>query len=122
MTIRKIAILSLAAILALSVGLAIAADPATAPARATPEDKDEHVAAPRRVAIDASAQRHLELTRATSGHLLVKPKINGIDVGWFIFDTGAGITCIDKGVADKLKLPDAGEITATGMGGNKQSR
>jgi hypothetical protein len=64
----------------------------------------------------------LEVTRATSGHLLVKPLVNDHDVGWFIFDTGAGITCIDKAVADKIALPAAGNITAQGMGGDQASK
>lgn len=32
----------------------------------------------------------LEVRRARTGHLLVKPRIDGRDVGWFIFDSGAG--------------------------------
>lgn len=106
----------LAMVLTLITGaLNFAAPPATQP-------DDEEVAAPKQVRVDAAAKAELEVVRATSGHLLVKPTVNGQDIGWFIFDTGAGITCIDKTIAEKLSLPDAGEITASGMGGDKQSR
>lgn len=93
--------------------------PATVPAT-SPAEPD--VAAPESVRFDPAAPRQLEVVRAPTGHLLVKPTVNGQDVGWFIFDTGAGINCIDKGVAEKLALPDGGAITAAGMGGDQQTR
>jgi hypothetical protein len=76
-----------------------------------------HPSAAEDVKYDAEAQGILESKLLTSGHLLVKPLVNGKDVGWFIFDTGAGAMCIDPGVADELDLPAFGEETAVGMAG-----
>lgn len=52
----------------------------------------------------------IEFRRAPTGHLLVKPRIDGKDVGWFIFDTGAGgSTAIDESVIETLGLQRVGE-------------
>lgn len=110
---------------ALIVGGAGAFAQSTHPATPTTEpaaEVAEAQIAPKAVTFDAAANGALEVIRAPSGHLLVKPRVNGKDVGWFIFDTGAGITCLDKAVADQLDLPDSGTITATGMGGDRKSR
>ena len=93
-----------------------------APATQPVESNDAEPSPPRAVVFDAAATGELDVVRAPSGHLLVHPTVNGQDVGWFIFDTGAGINCIDKGVAEKLSLPDGGSITATGMGGSARTR
>lgn len=55
--------------------------------------------------------------RAPTGHLLVKASINGQDCGWFIFDTGAGINCVSKAVAERLSLQPIGSVPARGVGG-----
>ena len=54
-----------------------------------------------------------------TGHLLVAPQINGQDAGWFIFDTGAGLSCADQTLVQRLKLPHAGDTIARGSGGNQ---
>lgn len=64
----------------------------------------------------------LEVLAAKTGHLFVKPIINGQDGGWWFLDTGAGINCVDKKLAEKLKLPVLREGTATGMGGQAKTR
>ncbi|MBX7220210.1 MAG: aspartyl protease family protein [Blastocatellia bacterium] len=66
---------------------------------------------------DPSIPAALETKRARSGHLLVHPKVNGEDVGWFILDSGAGAMCINKSAAEKLKMPPIGKIGAVGVGG-----
>ncbi|MCB1184141.1 aspartyl protease family protein [bacterium] len=63
----------------------------------------------------------LEIFRAPSGHLLVHPLLDGRDVGWFIFDTGAGALCLDNAAADSLGYAGFGEITAKGVGGDVKS-
>jgi hypothetical protein len=63
----------------------------------------------------------LEVKRAISGHLLVRPKVNGKDVGWFILDSGAEVMVIDSKVADDLKLQKVGQIALTGVGGTIKS-
>lgn len=69
---------------------------------------------------DAPAQ--LELRQAPTGHLLVHPRIDGQDLGWFIFDTGAGTNCISNSVVDRLGGEPFGEVPAKGVGGTVLSR
>lgn len=59
----------------------------------------------------------LEVKRARTGHLLVKPRIDGRDVGWFIFDTGAGATVLDRSTAADLGVEQFGSIPVGGIGG-----
>ena len=67
---------------------------------------------------DAEVPPELEVVRAATGHLLVRPHINGHEPGWFIFDTGAGICVVSTTHQDELELEAAGEIDATGTGGS----
>jgi hypothetical protein len=67
---------------------------------------------------DPSVSPDLECKRAVSGHLLIHPLVNGKDVGWFIFDSGAETMTIDPGVAAKIGLPKLGEAPETGVGGS----
>jgi len=71
------------------------------------------------VTLVPSAPVALTVKRAKTGHLLVPAKINGRDVGWFIFDTGAGMSCVDKTLAATLQLPSAGAVTADGNAGSE---
>lgn len=59
----------------------------------------------------------LEVKRVASGHLLVHPTLDGQDLGWFIFDSGAGTNCISTSVTDALEGEPFGEIGAKGIGG-----
>ncbi len=77
--------------------------------------------APSNATFDSTAPAKLELKRTRTGHILCRPKLDGQDVGWFILDSGAGLTCIDKAVADKIGLETIGDIPATGMGGTVQT-
>lgn len=74
------------------------------------------------VVFDASVPAVLEVKRAPTGHLLVKPLINGQESGWFIFDTGAGICCVSPKRVAALGLRETGSVQAKGVGGAKQSR
>jgi hypothetical protein len=66
---------------------------------------------------DANKASEVETKRLPSGHIIVKPLINGKDAGWFILDSGAEAMCIDAGVADELGLLKLGEVPAVGIGG-----
>ncbi len=66
---------------------------------------------------DASIPAEIEVKRVKSGHLLVRPRINGQDAGWWFFDTGAGGAVISPAMIDKLGLERFGEIPVGGMGG-----
>lgn len=80
---------------------------AYAPGKWTPTD----------VAFDPSVPASVECRRAVTGHVLVHPRVNGQDVGWFILDSGADSMVIDQGVADSLGLSKVGELPLVGVGG-----
>src|SRR4029079_6780259 len=69
-----------------------AAEPAPAFFRSPYEPRT----APAPVAFDAAAPAALEVKKAPTGHLLVKPRIAGKDAGWFIFDSGAGNSVVNS--------------------------
>jgi len=57
-------------------------------------------------------------TRASNtGQLLVRPRLNGKDVGWFLLDSGAGGMVITPEVADRLGMESIGKIGVLGIGG-----
>lgn len=70
---------------------------------------------------DAGKPSALEVKRAKTGHLLVKPVINGRECGWFIFDTGAGATVLDKATAEGLGVRQFGAINVGGIGAHVTS-
>ncbi len=69
----------------------------------------------------ADVPASIEVKRTNTGHILVHPIIDGKDTGWFIFDSGAGMTCIDPAVAEKLNLPKFGAVPVVGVGGSMKS-
>lgn len=64
----------------------------------------------------------LEVRRVPSGHMLVRPRVEGRDVGWFILDSGAGAMVIDGGAARRAGLATLGEVHVSGVGGSQTSR
>lgn len=74
------------------------------------------------VTFDPQIAGALEVKRAPTGHLLVRPTINGHDAGWFIFDTGAGICCVSTPVVESLGLKESGSVQSVGVGGNQASK
>src|SRR5579863_6374663 len=56
----------------------------------------------------------IEVRRA-SGYLFVRPRVNGRQSGWFFFDTGAYIMCVDSGVVARVGAKRLGSASATGM-------
>src|SRR5688572_10361862 len=79
-------------------------------------------AEPGKVSLVGTLPSELKVKRAKTGHLLVAPKVDGNEAGWFIFDTGAGMSCVDKTVAERLALPHAGQANALGEGGAQQTQ
>lgn len=71
---------------------------------------------------DPSIPAAIDVKKAPTGHLLVHPTVGGRDVGWFIFDTGAGANVLTTRVADELGLATIGTIPAVGVGGAVESR
>jgi hypothetical protein len=76
---------------------------------------------PADVRFDGAIPAELQLTRAKTGHLLVKTSINGQDAGYFIFDTGAGGTVVSKELVEKLGLKTFGSVPMIGIGGKIDS-
>lgn len=55
--------------------------------------------------------------RVLTGHTMIPISLNGGEERWFILDSGAGITVLDKKVAEELKLESFGELPVLGIGG-----
>ncbi|MCC6360191.1 MAG: retropepsin-like domain-containing protein [Phycisphaerales bacterium] len=73
------------------------------------------------VAFDETVAAALEVRKAKTGHLLVRPTINGHAAGWFIFDTGAGVCVVSTERVESLELERTGEIDSVGAGGGQKS-
>jgi hypothetical protein len=80
------------------------------------------IEAPGGARFDPTVPAALEVKRVRTGHLLVHPTVDGEDLGWFIFDSGAGINCIANDVTDALPEGPFGEIGARGIGGTVPAR
>lgn len=108
---------SLRRVLAFTLAVLIANGTVAQSTRGTDEAPE-----PGRISISGQTPSELKVKRARTGHLLVAPKINGQDAGWFIFDTGAGMSCADTRLVERLNLADAGEASAKGEGGTVDTR
>ncbi|MGA9998396.1 MAG: retropepsin-like aspartic protease [Pyrinomonadaceae bacterium] len=53
----------------------------------------------------------------SEGHYYVRPLIDGREVGWFNFDSGADMMQIDEKIADELKMPVLGKSQTRGADG-----
>ena len=69
------------------------------------------------VRYDDAVPPRIELMKIRTGHVFVRPRIDGEDVGWFAFDTGsgAGFTLLAT-VAERLGMPRFGELAGGGAG------
>jgi hypothetical protein len=84
-----------------------------APVRSRPAD----------VRFNPDVSPRLEMKRAATGHVLVRAKIDGADLGWLIFDTGAGsATVLHREAADRLKLTPVGAGPITSVMGTARCR
>ena len=63
----------------------------------------------------SSSKYNVEVVKCSSDHVLVRPYINGRDVGPFILDTGASGLVLDQRVADDLDLATFGEVHVSGV-------
>jgi aspartyl protease len=68
---------------------------------------------------DASVPSRLAGRRARSGHLVVKAKLAGQELGGFIFDSGAGTSALAPRVVDALSLERFGETQVGGGGAGR---
>lgn len=77
----------------------------------------EPVADPRRDwAFRPDASAEVEAKRTESGHLFIRPKIDGREVGWFLLDSGLSTSILRASVADELELGSFGETLLMGFG------
>ncbi len=84
-------------------------DAASPYAPVTTEPKDSR--------FDPAVSPRLALRKIASGHVFVRPRISGRDVGWFVFDTGSGAGfALLASVADEIGLPRFGRAVGGGAG------
>jgi hypothetical protein len=76
------------------------------------------IQAPDNASFSSGQPADLEVKKAPTGHLLVHPLIGGKDIGWFIFDTGAGVNVLDTRAAIEAGLKTFGSVPAVGIGGH----
>jgi hypothetical protein len=91
--------------------------PASTPAQKDKADASEPDITEGPATFDAAIPAALEVKKSKAGQLLVRPKINGKDAGWFIFDTGAGICVVSTPHLKALGLTESGSVGAVGIGG-----
>lgn len=116
--------LSIAFILPCLVPTILAQDanePASAGNPSTTDDATSPPGYPSQGAAEFASDRPaaIEVMRAKTGHLLVKPTIHGKPGGWFIFDTGAGICVISEPHVPEFGLRESGTLDAVGVGSTK---
>ncbi len=58
--------------------------------------------------------------KAQGGHILVRPRIDGQDVGWFLLDSGATGMFISSRAAETTKMRGFGKAPVMGAGGTAQ--
>lgn len=59
----------------------------------------------------------IEVRKTPSGNLFIKPKIQGKEIGWFLFDSGAGISMIESEAINDFNFPVVGKQIIGGIGG-----
>lgn len=64
----------------------------------------------------------VKMIRARSGQLLVRPLVDGKDIGYFVLDTGANGLSICPKNAEQLNMEAFGELFITGFDGQVKSR
>jgi aspartyl protease len=75
---------------------------------------------------DGAQPAALQVARAapyadgTPGHVFVRPRVDGRDVGWWNFDSGAEGMTIDAALADSLGLPVVGRTAVIGADGRRR--
>ncbi|MBD3218852.1 MAG: PDZ domain-containing protein, partial [candidate division Zixibacteria bacterium] len=50
-------------------------------------------------------------------HIYIQVYVNGAGPFWFLLDSGAGMSILEKRIADSLGMEDAGNLPAIGVGG-----
>ena len=95
-------------------GDAFGSFPANTQLAATDEDGFDNAGS---VRFDAKKRPEVNIEDAKSSHVLVRPLIDGVDVGPFILDTGASGLVISGAAAERLNLRKFGEVWVSGVAG-----
>ena len=95
-------------------GDAFGSFPAKTRLAATDEDGFDNAGS---VRFDAKKRPEVNIEEAKSSHVLVRPLIDGVDVGPFILDTGASGLVISGAAAERLNLRKFGEVWVSGVAG-----
>ena len=69
------------------------------------------------VSYNTEIQSKIEVRKTASGNLFIKPTIQGKEVGWFLFDSGAGISLIESEIINDYNFPVVGKQIIGGIGG-----
>ena len=72
-------------------------------------------------AFDASISPEIEIMKTAMGHFLVRPIINGVQMGWFFLDTGASASAIARHAAPKLELRQIGQFPILSIFGREET-
>ncbi len=67
---------------------------------------------------DDSIPSEITIKQADTGHIFVKPFINGEKVGWFLFDSGAGGTQMSAELVNRFDLKRVAKRISGGIGGS----
>jgi len=65
---------------------------------------------------DPHASARVEAMKTVTGHILVRPEVDGNDLGWFVLDSGAGISIITSAAAESAGMSALGRTVAGGAG------
>jgi hypothetical protein len=109
-------------------GLPTVAPPAGAPARARRPSRSPYARPPKPArapgaTFDVAASPLIDAHWTQSGHLLVRPTLDGRPAaGFFILDSGASGLCVDAAAADAMDWPAFGELHVTGVAGAVPAR
>jgi len=71
------------------------------------------------VRFDATREPVLDVRRLKTGHLLVRPRVDEQDLGWFLFDTGSGSNVLAAEAALRLSLEPSGHGLHRGVSGKE---
>ena len=73
-------------------------------------------AGPADTRFDPHVSARVQAMRTVTGHILVRPEVDGQDLGWFVLDSGAGVSILTPAAAASARMPALGRTVAGGAG------
>ena len=71
---------------------------------------------------DTKSGAAIKTSLSRTGHHLVRALVDGEDLGWFIFDSGASVSAQSESVIQKMQLTILSTIQVAGIGGSVESQ